>query len=244
MTPNELDCPDCGTAVASPDDAEFCSACGQRLSVPQLRAREVVGSVFGSVWSFELPILRTTADLLHGAGPVAAEWIRGRRRTYTNPVQFIVVVGLVVALAYEPIHSTRSAANELGVPSHQAGLGRHASQYFGLFAIALMAPIALAIHAAGRSLGVRRGWAEWYVLGLYAYGLAAALQLVIDVANLWLPNRLANAVMWTQFTIPIVLLTWGGYGFAAGQRARATTAAFLGQLAVLVVVAIAAELLD
>lgn len=210
-------CPDCDAPAQ--DGAVYCSRCGQRLTVGPLRLREITTELASSLISWELPVLRTVRDLSMGPGRVADAWMRGQRRRYVNPFHFLVVVGLVVALTYGPLHRARAARIPSGQAIYEVGLAHHASQYFAFFCIALLLPLAVALALIGRFFALRRTWVEWYLLGLYAYGLGAVLQLVILAAAAWVPGvATLPALPLLEFFVPVLLFCWGALSFVERQR--------------------------
>ena len=235
-------CPDCERpiAVASADEATpaFCSQCGQRLDVRSLRVTEILGEALGSLFTLELPILRTTRDLLRWPGRVAAAWIAGKRRTYINPLKFIVIIGAAVALLHRPLLRLHAARAPRGQAVQDVGLGHLSSDLFAFVCLGLLVPIALALAWLGPLFRARRPWLDWYVLGLYTYGLGAALQLAIGVASLAFAAGTAphtTALVLKGFA-PLLLLTWGAFGFVErGARWRAAGLAAVAQLGVIAI---------
>lgn len=202
----------------------------------------VVGETLGSIWSLELPFARTMVGLMRCPGRVADQWLRGRRRRFTHPVKFLVIFGVVVALTHAPLHAARADAFESG-PLYDAGLAHHASDSFGLFGLALLVPIGAAVWAAARTLGVRRRWLEWYVLGLYTYAAAAGLQLgwlLLGLMGGW------GQLWWwpvVEFALPLAWFSWGAWGFGeSGARGPRLAGAILGHALVLLLTVALASL--
>ena len=128
-----------------------------------------------------------------------------------------------MALLYESIQGARAAAVPSGTAVYQVGLAHHATRYFAFFCLVLLAPLALAMTAIGRRFGLTRTGLEWYVLGLYSYGMGAALQLVLHLAALAMPEAgQSGAMLWIEFAIPPALFTWGTTAMV--ERGRRTVA--------------------
>lgn len=228
-------CPDCGQAQPTLPQADVtgalhCVHCGAQLQVGALSLGGVVLGFFDSLISLEQPLLRTTFHLLTRPGRVARAWIQGRRRSYTSPMKYLVVLGLIVALVFSMV----------GDPATRTGgLDGFVTQYFALFCILLLLPIAWVQTLIGRLLGVPCAWLEWYVAGLYAVAAAVLLQLLSSLFSAILP-----AVDWMRVLgqyrglIPVIWLCWAAWGFAPeGLRLRALVASLLGQVGVVALAA-------
>ncbi len=213
-------CPECQSVAVRVVDAKFCSQCGQKLDAGSLSLNEILAEFFGALMSLEFPILLTTRDLLKGPGRVASAWIAGRRRSYINPIKFVVIVGLIVALTYEPLRDLRFELHPSGEAVYRVGLANHHTEYFAFFCLVLLVPLALFMRAVGPRLGVAIPWLEWYVLGLYCFGLGVLLQLLINIVTLGASN--GWIVLTIEFFLPAILLGWGAFGFVPRpQRWRA-----------------------
>ncbi len=231
-------CPECGSTPAS---GGFCPNCGQRLAVGPLRFVEVAKEFLGTLSTFEFPILLTVRDLLRGPGAVASAWIAGRRRSYINPIKFIVIVGVIVALTYLPLIELQASARAATGAVYKVGLAHYADQYFAFFCIVLLLPIAVAQCVIAAKFGVKRAWLEWYALGLYTFGLGALLQLGWNLVSLALPS--SSTVRVIELVLPVILFAWGAFGFAErGRRARSLAASLLALALVLGGVALARTL--
>lgn len=225
-------CPDCGrpagvpgASVGESTQARFCPHCGQKLLIPPLHLGEVLGGALASLWSFDLPILRTARALLTRPGHVARSWLRGKRRTFSNPLQFLVLIGAIVAILHPLVQAAHQARAVPGRATFDVALGQPGSGYFAFICIGLLVPVALTMRGLGSAVGARRPWLEWYVLGLYCYAIGAALQLVLHAASLWIEgSTLRTLVLWIKGLLPILYMILGSAGFVdRGQRARAVT---------------------
>lgn len=212
-----LVCAECGHPV---DGFRYCPHCGQDTSVEPLRIGSLVSSFVGSLTSFEMPLLRTTAEALWRPGTVASSWIEGKRRTYASPMRFCIVTGIVVALALrfflgDAITPARESLNDL-----QRFLSTAATEYFAFFAMVVLVPIAIALGVTSRLFRVERSTLDWYALGLYVIGISAVLQLVYAAIQFVIPS-LPNV----SGTFPLVWYVIGAWGFGKdGKRIRSVAA--------------------
>ena len=87
-------CPNCAAPRA---DGDFCPRCGQRNRHGRLRFTELASDVLEQFVEWRMPWLTTLVDLTWRPGPVALDFIEGRRARYVNPVKYCFIV---VAIAY------------------------------------------------------------------------------------------------------------------------------------------------
>lgn len=231
-------CPDCQHASGSQTLAEHCQACGAKLKASPLGLAELSGDLLGMLVSLELPLLRTTRDLLRSPGATTNAWIAGRRKSYVSPVKFLVIIGILVALTFDPLINLQQASGT-GVV-YEAGVAKDASQYIALLCIGLLVPVAIALHFASRLLGLRRRWLEWYALCLYCMGVAVAGQLVMSLGEVLMEeSAVKNGLRIIQGVLPLITITWGAMTFfGSGRRLRALAAALLGLVSAILAVAI------
>ncbi len=184
------------------------------------------------MFTLELPILRTFRTLWKGPGHVANAWIEGKRRTYISPIKFMVIIGLVAAFTYEPILELRHSMQEHGTATYEAGASHYATQYVALICLGLLIPTVFICHWLGLAFDVKRSTLDWLVLGLYCYGLAVIIQLLMNLSGVLLP-KIANSVpvQTLEGFMPVILFTWGAANFVdKSRRWHAVTVAFLGQI--------------
>ncbi len=225
MDEKVIACPDCGWkpdhAVGSQSIAprlRYCPNCSQELRIEPLNLAELATEFLGAFASWEFPILRTSRDLLRGPGKVADAWIAGKRRTYINPIKFIIIVGLIVALSHDRLAHLQEVVRAEGQATYQATFARYAPQYFAFACILVLLPVAWILGRACRMIGVLRPWLDWYVLGLYSIGLGVALQLVCDVLRIWWPDgALYQGFLVVEGLLPFGLMLWGAYAFVPGR---------------------------
>lgn len=87
----------CANCAAPMTDA-WCPACGQRRIASRLTVRDVLHELRDKVLDLESGLLVTLWTAMVRPGLVVTDWLHGRRRRYTPPLRFtIVVVGVLVA---------------------------------------------------------------------------------------------------------------------------------------------------
>lgn len=238
-------CPDCGWKSARAPGLQiqsaqfrYCPHCSQCLRVEPLNLSELANEFLGAFVSWEFPILRTSRDLLRSPGKVADAWIAGRRRTYINPIKFMIIVGLIVALSHDRLVHLQEVVRAEGQATYQATFARFAPQYFAFACILALLPVAWILGRACRMVGIARPWLDWYVLGLYSIGLGVALQLLCDVLRIWWPDgAFYQGFLVLEGLLPFGLMLWGAYAFVPGRGRIAAVllclATLLGTLAAL-----------
>jgi len=232
-------CHDC--EAETPDAGLYCMACGQALDLRPLRVREILAGAIGAITSLELPIVRTLRDLVRGPGQVADAWIAGRRKRYINPLNLLVIVGLVTALTYEPLIEWRASTTPAGEALYETGLNSTANQYLALLCIGLAVPIAVLVSLVVRALGPARPWLEWYVLALYCFALTALVQLMLAVVTCLVPaGTLRTLIDIASGLLLVLTLTWGATGFVRPGW-RGATGALAGQVLAIALIGVVAQ---
>lgn len=207
----------CANCEQTVESAAFCPSCGQRTRLVPLRFREIVAATWSSLSSLEGPAFRTMKGLLLEPGHVARRWIGGKRTVYLHPVKFLFLVSLIIALSYEPLMVLRHSMQVAGSPMYTVGL-EGISPMFSLFGIVLPVPFALLAAVLSRGARVELSWLEWYVLGAYATGMGALLQMVFKLLALPLPPAWNGWLAVAEFALPILLCVYGAGQLAAAER--------------------------
>ena len=174
-SPDGGECLNC----AHPLHGRFCSNCGQDGQVRRLSLRTLLSDLVDELFKLELPIARTVVRLSWWPGRVAAEYIRGRRRTYTNPLKYCLLTAAVSVLMLQiwPIHiepppeaGSANGATEISVAWYEAAerSQQFLARYSALITLAMLPILA----GLTRLFFLRSGhnFAEHYVLGLYVHG--------------------------------------------------------------------------
>lgn len=188
-----------------------------------LRLRTVFDTVLRSISKFDIPILRTGWELLWRPGHVAAAWVDGKRRTYSNPVKFAVIAGIIVAVVY------RLFLDHLTVDSQEVSTTMKLTTEYLAFVLFLLAvPLGIVLGVTGRIFRVSRSWLDWFVLGLFTFGIAAIVQVAVSLIDSAMGTASLGLARFAGL-LPVVWMIWGGWGFApAGQRGRSLSTVLIG----------------
>ncbi|MFT4541338.1 MAG: hypothetical protein ACI841_000632 [Planctomycetota bacterium] len=142
----------------------------QLLELPPLRFSRIITGAISVFLSIDSPFWRTLLELIRGPGRVARAWIDGKRRTYVNPVKFLIVICIAVALLYEPLQSLRAEQIKLGEALHETGLGHYTTQYFAFLCLVVVLPVAVLMQWIGSALRMPRPGSSGMYSGTTATG--------------------------------------------------------------------------
>ena len=92
----EKDCLNCGTIVRG----KYCHVCGQENVIPKESFWGMVTHFFNDITHFDGKFFITLKDLLFRPGYLSAEYIKGRRMSYLNPVRMYVFTSAVFFLIF------------------------------------------------------------------------------------------------------------------------------------------------
>ena len=92
----EKDCLNCGTIV----HGKYCHVCGQENSEPKETFWGMVTHFFYDITHFDGKFFITLKDLLFKPGFLSAEYIKGRRTSYLNPVRMYVFTSALFFLVF------------------------------------------------------------------------------------------------------------------------------------------------
>ena len=88
-------CPNCG----EPRAGRFCAECGQREMGGRLTLRALWTEFASRVFNLNRGLLHTVVSLAKSPGAVPCDYVAGRRRTYTNPLSFLLLAATLSVLA-------------------------------------------------------------------------------------------------------------------------------------------------
>lgn len=164
----------------------YCADCGQDNGRPRLTIGSVLSDACDVIFNLETPLLYTAINLTWRPGWVAGEYVRGRRRTFTNPMKYCLLMAALdvlllkwlgfdvqaimgVTSASYPEDSEIARAMEAGARVTTFFIEWMAAFTFITLPI-LAGMMRLLFWKAGRNI------VEQYVLCLYVYGHSMLLQ--------------------------------------------------------------------
>ena len=167
----------------------YCAECGQDNRARRLGFRAISADLSALLLNLEIPIVRTVVGLTWRPGWVCAEYVGGRRRTFTNPLKYCFITGaLLVALfglleVHVPMLPPGAAERASAGPDGEAfrtqalPMIEWFGRYMHILLFVTLPVLALLMRVFFRSSG--RTVIEHYVLGLYVYGHCFLLQLFV-----------------------------------------------------------------
>lgn len=185
-------CPNCGALDAAP----FCGQCGQA------RPQRINAGLMWRQWveqieTLDFAMVRTLRGLLGAPGATLRGYLGGRRQPYATPGKFffilttlIVAVTLMLPLPILPTASADAVPPQLGEWIVELQGFIFASRAY--LQPLILLPLAWLVARLWRAS--RIGFAEAYVVLMYAFALVSLLQLLLaTLAALWHPPLIAAA---------------------------------------------------
>ena len=101
----EKNCLNCGTTV----QGRFCHICGQENIEPKETFFGMVTHFFNDITHFDGKFFTTLKDLLFKPGFLSAEYMKGRRMSYLNPIRMYVFTSALFFLIFFSLFNTKDA---------------------------------------------------------------------------------------------------------------------------------------
>ena len=105
----EKNCLNCGTTV----HGKYCHVCGQENAEPKETFWGMVTHFFNDITHFDGKFFTTLKDLLFRPGFLSAEYVKGRRMSYLNPVRMYVFTSAIFFLIFFSISNPKEAIKEV-----------------------------------------------------------------------------------------------------------------------------------
>ncbi|MBM1108075.1 DUF3667 domain-containing protein [Aurantibacter crassamenti] len=90
------ECLNCGHSLRLTD--KFCPNCSQANNTKKLSLNDFFDEFFASMISYDSKLLRTLSALLTKPGKITADFIAGKRASYTNPFRFLLSLTIIYFL--------------------------------------------------------------------------------------------------------------------------------------------------
>jgi hypothetical protein len=98
---NETNCLNCDAVV----DGRYCKACGQENVEPKQSLWHLLTHFFNDITHFDGKFFATIKQLILHPGFLSAEYVKGRRMKYLDPIRMYLFISALFALAYIGSHS-------------------------------------------------------------------------------------------------------------------------------------------
>ena len=166
-------CLNCGADF----EGAFCPHCGQYWRVQRVTARSILDLIVTNITSINANMPRTILDLFYRPGYLIADYLRGRRKNYSNPFSLIFVLAALFLILdqYAMQDNVREASIEysnaigeglnksLGTEDHQYDSNQYTPEllnliydHLGLFSILMIPMLTLPFWLAYRKKGQYR----------------------------------------------------------------------------------------
>ena len=101
----EKNCLNCGTTV----QGKYCQVCGQENTEPKETFWGMLTHFFNDITHFDGKFFTTLKDLLFRPGFLSAEYMKGRRMSYLNPVRMYVFTSAIFFLIFFSVSDPKEA---------------------------------------------------------------------------------------------------------------------------------------
>ncbi|MGZ5192201.1 MAG: DUF3667 domain-containing protein, partial [Flavisolibacter sp.] len=101
----EKNCLNCGTTV----QGKYCHICGQENAEPKETFWGMVAHFFYDITHFDGKFFTTLKDLLFHPGFLSAEYMKGKRMSYLNPIRMYVFTSAIFFLVFFSISDPKEA---------------------------------------------------------------------------------------------------------------------------------------
>ena len=101
----EKNCLNCGTTV----QGKYCQVCGQENAEPKETFWGMVTHFFYDITHFDGKFFTTLKDLLFLPGFLSAEYMKGKRMSYLNPIRMYVFTSAIFFLIFFSISNPKEA---------------------------------------------------------------------------------------------------------------------------------------
>ena len=188
-------------------EIESCSHCHRKLDAPRLSLKYIITDALSQVFNLERGLFFTLWSLIKRPEQVIEAFISGNRFRYMNPFRllFTVATGAVIMASladYDIGNYMKLTGDDKALLANVTNI---VNEYLNIILL-LNAPIfALGSWIVFRSL--KWNYAEHLVLAAYGYSLMVALDIVMDILILPLPQIAAD--FWhTIAQVEIILIAY------------------------------------
>lgn len=151
------------------------------------------------------------------------------RRRYANPLKLLVVIALVVAVLHPYLQDIGKARTPTGTAYVEVGLLPLAMRWGPLCFVVIALPVALVMSVLMKAKQTVESWLSWYVVALFAYAIAAGIQVPLMVLAAFAPvGPWRTSAYVAQGALPILLYARAAAGFVGTPFRVSAIASALG----------------
>lgn len=210
-------CKNCGVTF----EGQFCSNCGQKSNSGTITFGELLLTFFNSVLDFEAPLYKTIYELTIKPGTLIRSYIRGKRKSYYNPIRYLIftmALYLLIKLLidFDPITTfnamagTRVPASSPSVTAPSLDAGEFFSRNINILIFILSFVLAGVAKLLYWKSNARL--AEYMVLGFYSVGHYMLFGSLIIMLTLITPKLYLLNYLVVLGYFPFVLITFHTQG--------------------------------
>jgi len=182
-------CKNCGTEF----EGNFCPNCGQRPNNGRIVFRESVRDVLEHYFDFDAPLFRTISGLIISPGKVVKEYIKGRRKSYSHPFRYFILVLAIYLIIknlidFDPIKTFSEVMGARKMPNPNA-LSTRGSNFFSNHINAFLLIYAFTIAVFAKLFNRKSGFyfVEYLSLGFFIVAQYMFFSIFITLSTIISP---------------------------------------------------------
>jgi len=234
--PGTTACLNCGATR----QGAFCASCGQG-HVDRLTLATFFHELAGQLLEVDRGLLHTFVDLLRQPGRMIREYIRGRRRSYTSPLGYILIASAFSLLRATLTPGTRQQLADMNASMKPLLSTIYSPAQLDLFlriedAITtnkfamdafLLVPIVLSLRFLFRKRNVNL--AELGVFACYTFGQATLVTILIGIPLMFVGSPALYSTVFVTVTLGYLIYAGiGFFGAGVGTVIRLVVTVLLG----------------
>lgn len=192
-------CKNCKTEI----DSKFCPVCGQNSETHRVTVGYVLHESFHSITHADKGFLMLAKQLMTRPGHIAREYVEGRRKTYFNPLTYLILTSAIfyyvgTTTGYLDSLSGGGGATNRRMPELMAETFELSQTSGKWLTILLIAPLCAALTSVF-FIGKKFNYAEHFILHAFILGQAGLLRLVILIPIYYIAPERQMLMHWLVY---------------------------------------------
>jgi hypothetical protein len=204
-----MNCKNCDAIV----DTKFCPNCGQSTHIHNITVKHVLHDVLHAFTHADKGFLLLAKKLLLQPGIVAREYIDGKRKTYFNPLSFLVITSAIYGyFAYKTGYmQSGTGGGQVSASAAEWSASREVFSLVGrnvgkVLSIALIVPL-YSFLTWLFFIGKKRNYAEHFILNSFIFGEAAIYRILVIIPLFAVIPHNAGRITYFIYEIPFLIYT-------------------------------------